>query len=221
MQRLLMPLKCQKCKKQYWEVGYWRDSDFCLECSMKIRQEEKKRKEKLAQQAAAIAEKYHLDLDQYSEYLPEELRKELNPRNAGRKEVKWDSGYCALLIERAAEGKTESEFAAEIGISQALVNYWTVNHPNFKQARETANELREAWLERSFREAMLGKIDCVPSLLLRYTAVKLGWGDKSDTTPKGGGEIPVVKLVLAGKDFPAETLQPTAEQIAEEQAEAE
>jgi hypothetical protein len=56
-----------------------------------MRRREEERKKALARQAAETTEKYALDLEQYSEALPEEIRRELNPKNAGRKAVKWNS----------------------------------------------------------------------------------------------------------------------------------
>jgi hypothetical protein len=179
IQKMLMPRVCEECGNEYWEAGYWGDGRYCLPCSLNMKRREEDRKKDLARQAAEIAEKYGLDLELYAEELPEEIRRELNPKNAGRKSVKWNSAYCEMLVERAAEGKTEAEFAAEINVSQSLIQYWTEKHPNFKVARERANEMRLAWLERSFREAMLGKIACVPSMMNRYVAAKLGWTERA------------------------------------------
>jgi ribosome-binding protein aMBF1 (putative translation factor) len=180
-----------------------------------MRRREEERKKALARQAAEIAEKYALDLEQYSEELPEEIRRELNPKNAGRKAVKWNSAYCEMLVERAAEGKSEAEFAAEINVAQSLIQNWTEKHPNFKKAREIANELRIAWFERCFRDAMLGKIICVPVMMNRYASAKLGWTDKSEVgISKGGREIPVVRIVDRDSGFPTETQAPDAEQAA-------
>jgi len=215
MQKSLVPFTCEECGSEYWEVGYWGDGRYCLPCSLNMRRREEDRKKALVQQAKDIAVKYGLDLDEYAEELPEEIRRQLNPKNAGRKAVKWNSAYCELLVERAAEGKTEAEFAAEINVSQSLLQNWTERHPNFKQARERANELRIAWLERFFRDAMMMKIPSVPALLLRLASVKLGWNDKSEVgISKGSGEIPVVRLVDRDSGFPTETQEPTAEQIA-------
>jgi hypothetical protein len=181
-----------------------------------MRRLEEDEKKEIARNAAAIAEKHNLDLKKFSDGLPEELRKYLNPKNAGRKAAKYRTELCELLVDRAAEGKSEAEFAAEIGISQSLIQYWTETHPRFKQSREAATELRQAWLERFFRDAMTTKVPCQPSLLLRMVAVKLGWADKNESTIKGGGgEIPVVKIVERDAGFPAETLEPSAELAAE------
>jgi hypothetical protein len=180
-----------------------------------MRREEAERKKELLRHAAETSERLGLDLDRYSEYLPEELRRELNPRNAGRKAVKWDSAYCALLIERAEEGKTETEFAAELRVSQGLITHWTEVHPNFKQAREVANEQRKAWFMRTYRDAMLLKIGCQPGMMIRWGAAEHGMRDRSETAlTGGGGEIPVVKIVERDAGFPSETLSPTAEQAA-------
>ena len=214
MQMLLAANTCSECGSDYRVVGYWRDNMYCPSCSAhKLRQEEQ-RKKRLASRAAKIREKYGLDFSKYPSRLPEEILRELNPKNAGRKETKWDECYCELLVESAAEGKTEAEFAAQIQISQGLINHWTEEHPNFKAARETANELREACFERTYRDAMLGKIPCVPNMLIRYMAAKYGWRDKSESVISGsGGEIPVVQIVKQAKDFPSETLAPTKEQV--------
>jgi transcriptional regulator with XRE-family HTH domain len=213
---MLIPRKCQKCRKDYYEVNYWGDDRYCLRCSIDMRRLEEEEKKEIARNAAAIAEKYNLDLKQYADELPEEVRKYLNPKNAGRKAVAYRTEFCELLVDRAAEGKSEAEFAAEIGISQSLITHWTETRPRFKAAREAAAELRQAWLERFFRDAMTAKVPCVPSLLLRMVTVRLGWADKNETAIKGaGGEIPVVKIVERDAGFPAEKLEPTAEQLAE------
>jgi hypothetical protein len=120
-----------------------------------------------------------------------------------------------MLVERAAEGKSEAEFAAEINVAQPLIRNWTEKHPNFKKAGETANELRTAWFERCFRGAMPGKIICVPVMMNRCAPAKLGWTDKSEAgISKGGGEIPVVRIVDRDSGFPTETRTPDAEQAA-------
>jgi len=213
-QRLLVPITCKNCDSSYSETGYWQDALYCPACSMTMRRQEEERKKELVRKAAEIAEKHGLDFDQYPNEIPEEIRRELNPKNAGRKSVKYNSAYCELLVEQAAEGKTEAEFAAGIKVTQALLQYWTARHPNFKKARETASELREAWFYKHYRFGMLGKIPCVPSMMIRYGAAKYGWGDKSEQVLSGGGsEIPVVKIVERDASFPTETLDPTKEQI--------
>jgi len=213
-QILLTPIKCTLCKKEYCETGHWRDGIYCPVCSEKMKQKEDERKKEIKEKAAAIREKYGLDFSKYPDGLPEELKRELNPRNAGRKQVKYDNSFCELLIDAASEGKSEAEFAAEMKVSQSVIQYWT-KYPKFKEAREIANELRNAWLEKTFRYAMLKKIDSQPSLMLRLVSVKLGWGDKNETVVKGTGEIPVLKIVEHDSSFPSETLPPTAEQMKE------
>ena len=215
MQKMLMPLHCECCGNDYYEVGYWGDSHYCILCSVSMRRQEEEQRKELARQAAETAEKLGLNLDQYANELPEEIRALLNPRNAGRKAVKYRQEYCEMLIAEAAEGKTESEFAAEIGISQGLISEWSEKRERFRVSREIANELRQAWFERTFRDAMAAKIPCVPNMMIRYGAAKFGWGDKAETVHSGGGEIPVVKLVLHDTGFPTETKEPSAAQAAE------
>jgi len=216
MQKLLMPLKCEHCKQEYYDQGYWADARYCLSCSMDIRREEQQKKKELIQKARNIANSYQLDLDKYANELPDELRRQLNPKNAGRKTVKYQPGYCELLVEMASEGKSESEFAAAVGIAQSTITYWTEHHDRFKQAREVASENYSAWLQNFYRLAMAKKVDCQPGLLLRMVKVKLGWSDKDEAAVKGaGGEIPVVQLVYRDKNFPSEKLEPTPEQLAE------
>ena len=214
-QILLTPLTCSLCFEEYRETGHWHEGQYCPACSKKMKKKEAARKESILKRAAEIREKYGLDFSKYPDGLPEDVKRELNPRNAGRKQVKYDDSFCELLVEAAGEGKSEAEFAAELKVSQSVIQYWT-KHPKFKAARETANEIRNAWLEKHFRYAAFKKIDCQPSLLLRMAAVKLGWGEKTDTPPGGsGGEIPVVKIVERDAGFPSETQAPTAEQLAE------
>ena len=213
--RLLFPYTCRECGQEYWEVGYWRDAEYCPACSVKQWSKEQERKKDLRRRATEAREKYGLDLDKYPDEIPEEVRRELNPRNAGRKPVKYESEYCEILVERAAEGKTEAEFAAEIKVTQALLTYWTNNHKKFKEARETANELRLAWFERTYRDAMLTKIPCVSSMMIRMAAAKYGWHERTESVVSGGGEIPVVRIVQRDEDFPTETIEPSKEQMQE------
>jgi hypothetical protein len=218
-QLLLAPLVCAKCGNEYYETGYWHDGEYCPACSIEARFAEEERRKGLARMAAEIAERRGLDLGALPDDLPEDIRKELNPRNAGRREVKYESAYCELLVDQAAEGKTEAEFAAGIGVAQSLLQYWTEKHPRFRKAREIAGEQREAWIEKHYRLAMLRRIECNPSMMIRYGAAKLGWGDRSETALVGnGGEIPVVRIVERDADFPQETLKPTADQIADMEA---
>ena len=214
IQRLLVPLTCELCTGTYSETGYWQDALYCPACSASMRRQEEERKKELVRKAREIAEKHNLDLDKYTDEIPEEIRREINPKNAGRKAVKYDNAYCELLIEEAGEGKTEAEFAANIKITQATLQYWTGKHLRFKKAREIANELREAWFYKHYRFGMLGKISCVASMMIRYGAAKYGLGDKGEQVlTGGGGEIPVVKIVERDAGFPAETLDPTKEQM--------
>ena len=221
-QRLLMPLKCTACKNEYYETGYWHDGELCPACSTNLLRQEDERKKEVAREVAKISEKYGLDLGEYPGELPEEIRQKFNPRNAGRKPVKWEDALCELLVDRAAEGKVEAEFAAEMHVSQAMIQHWTEVHPRFKAAREVANQLREAWFEKHYRLGMLGKIEVVPSMMIRLGAARYGLSDKSETTLTGPkGEIPVVKMVERDSSFPSETLEPTAEQAAAAAAEME
>jgi hypothetical protein len=211
----MYPEKCSNCKEEYYETGYWRDGEYCPSCSASIRRREDEKKKELKRKALEIAEKYGLDLDNYPDDICEEVRRELNPKNAGRKSVKYQSEYCELLIEMADEGKTEVEFAASINISQSLIKHWTVTRPKFKQAREIANDRRQAHFENHYRKAMYAKIPCNPSLLNRYAAAKYGWTERTENVLTGsGGEIPVVKIVPHDEGFPVETQKPTAEQAA-------
>jgi len=216
LQKLLMPLKCKHCGQKYYEQGYWGDGRYCLKCSGDMRREELKEKEELAEKAKKFARSSGLDLDQYANELPEEVRRLLNPKNAGRKPVKYRPEFCELLVEMASEGKSEAEFAAAVGISQPLITHWTETRPRFKQAREIAGEVYRAWLENFYRNAMTNNVPCQPSLLLRLTKVKLGWTDRDEGAGKGpSGEIPVVVNAYHDKNFPSETVQPTPEQMAE------
>jgi len=215
-QRLLTPLKCAVCKKEYYETGYWHDGELCPACSANARRQEDDKKAELKKKAAEIQEKYGLDFSQYPEDLETGVREIINPRNAGRKPSKFQIEYCELLVEMAAEGKTESEFAADRQVSQSLLTEWTAKHPRFKIAREVANEVREAWFEKHFRLGMLGKIPVNASMMIRYAAAKHGWKERSESEVKGsGGEIPVVKIVERDAGFPSETLAPSAELAAE------
>jgi len=217
MQRRLLPVVCEACGNEYWETGYWRDGELCPSCSLNEKRREGNRKKELERRAAEAAENFGLDLSKWPSGLPEEILRETNPLNAGRKPVKWDSSYCALLVEMAADGgKSEAEFAACIGVSQGLIQHWTEKHPNFKKAREIANDLRNAWLERTFRDAALAKIPCQPSMMNRLAAAKLGWREKSETEVTTKGEIPVVKIVERDAGFPTETLEPSKELAGEE-----
>ena len=217
IQRLLTPLLCDECGNEYYETGYWHDGQYCFSCSTAKRRQEEERKKELARKAFEITEKYGIDLSKYPDDIPEEIRQEINSRNAGRKPVKYETEYCEILIEEAAEGKTEAEFAARINISQSLLTYWTEKHERFKKAREIANEIREAWFEKNYRFAMLSKIECVPSMMIRFGAAKYGWGDKTESLIKGsGGEIPVVRIVDRDAGFPTETLEPSPQQKAAE-----
>ena len=216
MQRLLTPLVCTQCGNEYFETGYWRDGEYCPTCSMELLQQEEERKKKIAREVLEISKKFNLDLGEYPGELPEEIRRKYNPRNAGRKPVKWENALCELLVDRAAEGKTEAEFAAEMHVSQAMVQHWTEVHPRFKAAREVANELRQAWFENHYRLGMLGKIPCNASMMIRIGAARYGLNEKTESIiSSGGGEIPVVKLVERDIGFPSETLNPTAEQVAD------
>jgi hypothetical protein len=192
------------------------DGQYCPECSGHLRWEDSERKKALANHAADIAVKYGLDLGAVPDELPEEVRKALNPRGSGRKPRKYHEAYGELLIEAASEGKSEAEFAAGAGISKGLLQKWTERHPRFRAAREIANEQREAWAERFFREGMAGRIPCNASMAIRYAAAKLGWGDKSESVISAGkGEIPVIRIVERDAGFPQETLAPDAGQMAE------
>ena len=213
IQRLLAPIVCAECGKEYRETGYWRDGELCPACSANLRRRDEERKKALSNRAADIAIKYGLDLGSVPDELPEEIRRELNARNAGRKARKYHWAYGELLIEQAAEGKSEAEFTASLGVSQGLLQNWTEKHPRFKVCREIANELRNAWFENQYRKGMLCQIPVNASMMNRYAAAKLGWGDKSESVVTGGGgEIPVVRIVDRDAGFPSETVEPSKEQ---------
>jgi len=216
VQKLLIPLTCEKCNQKYHEQGYMGDGRYCPKCAEAARQEEIQKNKELAEKAKRFARSAGLALDKYANDLPEEVRKILNPKNAGRKTVKYRPELCELLVEMAQEGKSETEFAAAVGIAQSTITNWTENHPRFKAAREIAAENYRAWLENFYRLAMTNKAPCQPGLLLRMVKVKLGWSDRAEDAGKGpSGEIPVVVNVYHDKNFPSETVQPTPEQMAE------
>ena len=148
MQYSLINFECENCGRRYNELGHWRDGQFCPLCSANLKQHEEDRKKELRKKAAEIRDKFGLDFDQYPSDLPEDVKQELNPKGAGRKMSKYCDEYCELIVEDASEGKSEAEFAARVKVTQAALLKWTETHPRFKAARERANELRNAWIER-------------------------------------------------------------------------
>ncbi len=71
---------------------------------------------------------------------------------AGRPSL-YDPAYCDKVIECGKIGMSVVEMAAHIGVSRnTLETTWTLAHPEFLEAMETARDYAQAWWEKQGRE---------------------------------------------------------------------
>jgi hypothetical protein len=61
--------------------------------------------------------------------------------------TKYRPEYCDGIIEFMKDGKSITQYAAEIKISRTLVYDWAKAHPEFQEAMETAVTASEAFWE--------------------------------------------------------------------------
>jgi hypothetical protein len=189
MQTLLVPLTCTKCGAEYYQVGHWADYKYCPECS--------------AIEKERIDAAYNLDLGS----LPADVdrrtigkHKRMCYPGEGHKITKYKDSYCEELVDAAAHGDSEVEFAAYAGVNKATLTKWSTEHPRFAAARDIACDLREAWYEKTLKMAMMNKIDDNATLLMWYGKNKLGWKDRTEETVSVT-EIPVLKVAAPSPDF--------------------
>jgi hypothetical protein len=185
---LLVPQTCNKCGKEYYEVGYWGDYAWCPHCA----QEEKQR----------IDSAYSL-----------KLPREAPPKYAGngRRWMKYKQEYCELIIEAASRGESEVEFASNIKVSMNTLNKWSMTHKRFQAAREIAHQQSQAWYERIVRFGMLDRIKVNSTLAMWYGKNKMGWRDKSEQDIAVSAHMPLVEVVDKSSDFPCELVEPEAQ----------
>jgi hypothetical protein len=184
-QLLLVPLRCERCGKKYYTSGYWGDYAFCPSCAERMK--------------AELDEKFSLDLGE-----EEEDAGKGGSRGAGRREKKYREEYCELLIEGCSNGETEAEFCRKVKIDRSTLTRWAERHARFRKAREVARLEYEAWFERYYRLAMLGKIEVNTPLVQLYAKCKFGWTEKTELELSAGANM--MKLVSYDAAFPSETL---------------
>jgi hypothetical protein len=172
-------------------------------------EQEKMKQEALTEKAKKIDDKFALDLESVKE-LSEEEKAKTNPRGAGRKPVKYKPEYCELLIESASIGETQAEFAAKIHVSKGLLNDWALKHKRFSAAMSIANEVSEAWFDKTVRFSAVGiNKDANARLLTLYAKNKFGWKDHQDVVASVGiPDLPIIRVVERNDNFPTEELKP-------------
>lgn len=97
---------------------------------------------------------------------------------------KFTSNHCKMLIEMAAEGKTEAHFRAKVGIGKTCWYLWQKKHKDFKEAVEMADDARKSYIHDIFVQAAVKKFDCNPVLMAKLFDHHLG-APKSSSEHKG------------------------------------
>ena len=138
-----------------------------------------------------------------------EMREAFNS-NAIWPTKKYKPGHCQEALEFMAKGKTKTELAAHLKISERRMRDWRDKYPDFHDALETGETLFKAFMERQ-------GIDAIHSDEPFNTAVWRGFMDnhcdwvsnrnKSELTGKDGGPIKFEDMPDATLDKHIEDLQ--------------
>lgn len=87
-----------------------------------------------------------------------------------------------MIVEMAREGKTDNQFAAEVGISHdSVVRIWVKEYPEFAEAYKLAMTLYVAQYEEQLRQYLKGEASLSREQLsaiqnvLRIKGKKVGW----------------------------------------------
>jgi len=111
--------------------------------------------------------------------------------------------YCDLLVQRAAEGASLTEFCAEVGICRQTLHNWKDRHSEFLDAYTRAGIVGQAYWEKWLRtEGMMDSKANAPLVKL-YFANRFGWSDKQDlqhTSPDGSMSPTRIEIVPGGTD---------------------
>jgi hypothetical protein len=80
----------------------------------------------------------------------------LGTRPRGRPTL-YDGCFCARVLELAGKGFSKAEIAADLGVSQRMLDSWGTAHPEFREAMRRAKDLEYAWWLRTGREGLTDK----------------------------------------------------------------
>lgn len=94
--------------------------------------------------------------------------------------TKYKPEYCDLIVGRAAEGASFTEFCAEIGISRQTLHNWKNTHPDFFDAYTRAELVGQAHWERKLRTELMIDRNANPALVKLYFANRFNWSDKQE-----------------------------------------
>ena len=82
---------------------------------------------------------------------------EIIPPRSGGRPTKYDPLMCELVIEFGAEGASQCEMAARLGISEDSLYEYKKKYSEFSDAIKQARALARAWWERMAREHGFGE----------------------------------------------------------------
>lgn len=113
---------------------------------------------------------------------------------------KYKAEYCDLLIQRAREGASLTEFCAEVGISRQTLHNWKDSHPEFLDAYIRAEVEGRAYWERWLRTEGITDSRINAPLVKLYLANRFGMSDKQsvDHTSSDGTMRPTRIEIVAG-----------------------
>jgi len=101
---------------------------------------------------------------------------------------------CAQIIALGAEGKSQAQISAEIGVPRATMYRWAKEHDDFRAAISRAKDLELAWWEEQAR-ANLGDRNFNAALWQKSMAGRFPSDYSTKVTAEvsgpGGGSIPI------------------------------
>lgn len=110
--------------------------------------------------------------------------------------TKYKPEMCLKIIELARIGKTQQQWAAELGVCTETLQEWAAVHEEFSAAKRQANALcQNWWIEQARRLSQetgtyIGKRSEVAVLIFALKNIAK-WRDKSDVEVSGPEGKPV------------------------------
>lgn len=102
--------------------------------------------------------------------------------------------YCDLVIQAGRDGKSLTNFAADLEVSRQTVNNWVDQFPEFLDAVTRAKALMASWYEIAQRNVVQNGGTSAQSSLIQFGLKNLdpdGWKEKQEVAHSGGVNITI------------------------------
>lgn len=123
----------------------------------------------------------------------------VEPVNLGGRPSKYDSGFCARVLELGKDGKSKIQIAAALGVNRQTLDNWSDRYPEFAAALSDAIELSQAWWEDRGQEGITSREFNANAYRLQMMN-RFGWQEKqaSDNTHRGDAFADIWAAISSG-----------------------